>query len=351
MSPYSHTMMKEKINIQNWIMALCCAGTITACSEAEQPYPEGNGQPIAFTTPDRWEDVSVSRAETTEPFTGNDFGVYAYYHPASGPTQNFMLNQKVTNKGTTAAPSWDYEPKKYWPTATGDALSFYAYHPHSESYPTGKDAGNGVIVFDVDGTKDILWADKVNGKSTTGKSTTGESTNRHTYSEGATVKFSFRHLLNRVRFKFVQGDGYEADKSVSSVSITNVYTTYELDVKSGGFKSTGTAGSLPLTDYTLDTTPWLITEEGTPTDYFYIGEIDGTELGITLTVGDKPYTANISYTYKTDDETDDETDEKVKSYLITLTFIPEGVKVTLTVEKGTGTTGWEGEYEWTEEIQ
>ena len=68
-----------------------------------------------------------------------DFGVYAFYNPSGGwsddLTPNFMFDQKVEG---SAASGFTYSPLKYWPKNDGETISFFAYAPY-------KSDSNGIV--------------------------------------------------------------------------------------------------------------------------------------------------------------------------------------------------------------
>lgn len=121
---------------KNYIMGViaCTALTMTSCSNDEIG---GNntkqGDPIEFGVY-LGRDAQGSRGTiiTTENLT--KFGVSAYY--MNSDTPDIMYNQAVIKNGN----SWTYSPVKYWPTAEGHNISFYAYAPYTEN-------SNGLIVL------------------------------------------------------------------------------------------------------------------------------------------------------------------------------------------------------------
>lgn len=121
---------------KNYIMGViaCAALTMTSCSNDEIG---GNntkqGDPIEFGVY-LGRDAQGSRGTiiTTDNLT--KFGVTAYYMNSDIP--DIMYNQAVIKNGN----SWTYSPVKYWPTAEGDVISFYAYAPYTEN-------SNGLIVL------------------------------------------------------------------------------------------------------------------------------------------------------------------------------------------------------------
>ncbi len=209
MSPYSHNMMKKTKNIQNWMLALCCTVTITACSEAEPLTPADNNIPIAFQAEDNWDGTPVGRSDTAFPY--DKFGVYAYHTEGDSETQ-FMVNQYVYKEGDV----WKYSPTQYWPFS--GTLSFYAYAPYSTDYPDEQEASGGEVNIPLDGQTDILWASRPH----------------MTYEQGKDgVTFGFQHLLSQLQFRFVKGDGFEDGITVNEIKLTNTKINASLNVKDG----------------------------------------------------------------------------------------------------------------------
>lgn len=119
---------------------------LTSCSTDEVNDMEmtSQAQAIGFST------YLGNAAQTRGSVTNTDgiktantgFGVFATYTGSDSWettgktwTPNFMYNQQVTydNSGN----SWSYSPVKYWPTATGEKISFFAYAPYQSGSSNG----------------------------------------------------------------------------------------------------------------------------------------------------------------------------------------------------------------------
>ncbi len=222
--------MMMTLRIRNMFYAAVltgCGVALTGCGETEDIIPSEGGTPITFTTPDNWGDDYGGQKAATRLTTnakgetsfqdGDEIGIYAYYHPAanSGSQEEFMINQLMTtNDGT----SWEYNPIKYWPTMTGDKLSFHAYHPYDASATRA-----GTVSLTLNGTTDYLHA------------STGQISRP---ADGGAVSLQFKHLQNRLSFSFVQGDEYMDIGKITSITITNASTQATLDIKTGKLTST-----------------------------------------------------------------------------------------------------------------
>ncbi len=210
-------MMKTLGKIQYMAVVLFLAATLWSCNEENVvPVPEGEGAPIAFATNDGW-DVRTRADGNSAPSNdfpnGTQMGLFAFYIPSGGSldvTQvpNFMNNEDVvastTEKDKNFITSWSYSPVKYWPHAKGDALSFFGY------YPWVPDAMLDEVNYTLDGTKNVMWINKVNN---TPVAVTGEDDGVTTFNPNnlttsadcpnGAVSLNFEHKLMRLRFEFL----------------------------------------------------------------------------------------------------------------------------------------------------
>ncbi len=138
--------------------------TVSSCSQDEvlNMNPEAGAKAIEFGV--YTGKTAESRAAiTTDGAIKADkkgFGVTAVYTGETlwaSVTQkkaNFMWNQQVlwdASGGTDSKGVWTYDPVKYWPTNTGDKLSFFAYAPYQPA-KDGKTGDGAVIEFTHDDT-------------------------------------------------------------------------------------------------------------------------------------------------------------------------------------------------------
>lgn len=123
---------------------------------------------------------------------------------------NFMYHQEMTRSGNTSGGyTWTYSPLKYWPNATDEKISFFAYHA-----PTGTNgftySGNTVpgpaftytVPANESAQQDILAASCLNRTNSTD-----------------IVSFSMNHILTQVRFKIQNGDA-KSEKVLSALNIS-----------------------------------------------------------------------------------------------------------------------------------
>lgn len=131
----------------------CAALTMTGCSNDEISYDSSKqeAQAIQFDTY-LGKNVQGRGTVLTSGESGNldNFGVFAAYSGqddfASTNKMDFMHNQLVNY----SAPTWTYNPLKYWPTMVGDKISFFAYAPHS-----GNEQAHGCISPSVNTKEDV----------------------------------------------------------------------------------------------------------------------------------------------------------------------------------------------------
>lgn len=168
-------------------------------------------------------DNTKTRGSETTTDNLQHFGVSAAYTTSVGfdtenTTMNFMDNQSVDKDND----SWTYSPIKYWPTADGDQLHFFAYAPINDSHVVMEDNATGtptvqvsIPTDDLTQSADFIAAVALNQR----KATTGNK-----------VNFSFHHEMTQVIMEAAvnsnilnNGTGDEARKvSVQSLTLQNV---------------------------------------------------------------------------------------------------------------------------------
>lgn len=167
------------------------------------------------------------------------FGVHAYYtngkdFNATNSTPNFMYNQVV--EGSEGG-SWTYSPVKYWPTAVGDKISFFAYAPYSTesngSFTLSENTVAGTPTITVAYPTDLTtMVDLVAGVAMNKTKANGNDP------EGK-VSFTLKHEMSRVGiFAKVSEDVYKTagDANKTKVVITNIKFN---NVEGGDFFTSG----------------------------------------------------------------------------------------------------------------
>ena len=193
-----------------------------------------------------------------------DFGVYAFYNPSGGWSDdlipNFMFDQKVEG---SAASGFTYAPVKYWPKNDGETISFFAYAPY-------KSASNGIseqslpsasgapqvrysLPDDEASQVDLLCATPALAK---------------TAFDGQ-VRFSFSHVLSRI------GVSVKTDASVLSGGSSIYLNSVSIEA---GFPSSGV---LDLGDGS-----WSYIQAGVVRTYERI--LGSTESGLAVGTSDYP---------------------------------------------------------------
>lgn len=224
------------------IMILAAAAALVlsaACTKTEISSPNDEQHAIGFTN---YAPRSVSKADadnyaaSSTLINNATFGVYAWsvanneakgdrnFHTNGSGDPNFMNPVVVTYKGDTGSgASNTYSPLRYWPSGDKpDGLTFFAYYPQNKGTvaPTfSKTAGENLVSTFTDftvnananGQVDFLVADLVPNQYY------GETTGGASYK--GTVKFTFRHQLTKVIFKF-NTDATHADTEIKITGAT-----------------------------------------------------------------------------------------------------------------------------------
>lgn len=207
-----------------------------------------------------------------------NFGVYGSVVNSSNQQGMIFANEEVTK----TTDGYTYSPAQYW--IAGASYDFVAFAP----YQSGADATwtyaltastaaeNGTITFDnakAGANQDFLFA------------ATACTTPANITTAPEAVKFTFNHMLSRVRFTFINGFqmGSNIELKVENVKITNVDKVGKLDIANrvagdwsvdatkGVFEKTfGNAGTdyIPVADNAADSSA--------STEHFYLIPANGT---------------------------------------------------------------------------
>ena len=148
-----------------------------------------------------------------------NFNVYGFF---DANFQNLLFD---ATEVTVANGACSYNPIQYW--APGHTYYFQAIAPVSENWTLAKaetleaaQAGPGVVTFtNIDGTEDLLYAE-------------AEKTTEATISaQPEKVGLTFKHLLSKIRFEFVNKFASESYSfKVDNVTITNAVKTAAYDL-------------------------------------------------------------------------------------------------------------------------
>lgn len=180
---------------------------LAACTPVDEPKPGVSA--VSFST--EMEKIQTRYASGELP---ESMGVFACLTKGSDCTpatftSNFMYNQLVKHNGA----DWSYTPVKYWPSASGDKLSFLAYAPYLDEIKTNGDdvsyastnatVGYPEIIFTNNtGTTDLLFASPVLNQ---------------TFSASG-VAFTLKHALAKISFHIQNGDA-TSGKQLHSLSV------------------------------------------------------------------------------------------------------------------------------------
>ena len=194
---------------------------LAACT-SEQTIVAPQNEAIGF---DTFVDNSTRANDvTTETIEDFGFGVYASVTNGAGQSGLILTNEEVSYNGT-----WGYANTQYW--VAGNDYNFTAIAPYTDAKWTyapeeGKMAQHGVISFNnraAAANQDLVFA-----------SASREVTVAPTAQPEA-VKFTFNHMLSRVRFSFANGfqSAGNIQLAVSNVHITDAYAEGTLAVENG----------------------------------------------------------------------------------------------------------------------
>lgn len=175
-----------------------------ACNKAdviEQSAPEAIAFDNAFVD-NAVKSVSDPSYSNTKLF--NEFAVFGFVEDAS-------LFDGVKVSGSALNGDWTYSGTQYW--IAGAKYNFCAVAPFDGNWTKTAASKDGVTLsFTNNGTQDVLFAQpaEIEGQA----------------SDNAKVEFTFRHLLSKVKFSFVNAyNATNATIRVRNIKITDAYKT------------------------------------------------------------------------------------------------------------------------------
>lgn len=197
------------------LLSLAAVAMLAACSKEDtlvQQAPEAIGFDNAFVE-NSTRSVETPGYSTSKLF--NDFAVYGFVEGAS------LFNGVKVAKADLAADQtktgWEYAGTQYW--ITGANYDFYAVAPFTGNWAiktgtTPAAAGATISFTNENGTQDLLYS--------------GIVAQQGAASNNAAVAFTFKHILSKVKFSFVNGyNASAASICVRDIKITNAYATGE----------------------------------------------------------------------------------------------------------------------------
>lgn len=161
----------------------------------------------------------------------------------AGSEANFMYNQKVTGNGN----AFEYSPIKYWPTQSGEKISFFAYAPYATST-------NGITVAKNDATVSAKSGNTIDFTVNTTPSKqidfVAAAVTDKSYSTAENVdnevKFQFKHELTRLNIKA---------KTSSDLADNSYVVIKSLTLLKDGYNGSGTYTYPTATTTSATTSP------------------------------------------------------------------------------------------------
>ena len=217
------------------ILAAVAAFTFASCAKVETPATVAEKHAIGFTNyaPKNIAKAGSSYVSGNAFATDAQFAVYGWstaygnFLGVNPGTPAFMNPAVVTWKNdVTTGENNTYSPIRYWPSGDEpDNLSFTAYYPYGGAGITAPtfSTGVGTYAFEAQSAAanmvDFCVADVVNDQ-------VYEHTNAGT-SYPQTVKFTFKHQLAKIQFKFKKAADVDANTTIKLVEakLINVKTS------------------------------------------------------------------------------------------------------------------------------
>lgn len=242
------------------IFAMAAVVALAACSK-EQTIIADRGDAIGFDS-----FIENATRAAADDFTSIDsFKVWGDVtgNVAGDADYIFLYNGASVTKGDKAyGAAWTCEQAEYWlPSATYNFMAIAGISgettvtPASGAFPTA-------INYTADGATDLLLSEKVTVKTDNKSNPTGVNTNK-------CVAFTFKHLLSKVYFNFVNNS--TSDKYKFEIS----------DITISGAKASG--------EYSITNKKWTSVSEGAVETPFSFGSVANT---ITKGASDPSPSAN-----------------------------------------------------------
>lgn len=213
------------------LIAVLALAAVAACNKTEVvDQPVGNA--IAFDN--AFVDnatKSVNDPSYTNANMFDDFVVYGYVEGAE-LFPGTVVSKNIINEALTKT-AWKYEGTKYW--IAGAKYNFNAIAPSTDANWTKTEASAAGVKLSLtnNGTQDVLYAKtaELEGKA----------------ASNSPVEFSFRHILSKVKFSFVNGyNATNATIRVKNIKINNAYETGNVALDASDTEWTDQAGTLEL---------------------------------------------------------------------------------------------------------
>ena len=204
------------------IFALAAVVALAACSK-EQTIVADRGDAIGF---DSFIE-NATRAAADDFTTVSSFKVWGDVtgNVAGDADYIFLYNGASVTKGDKAyGEAWTCEQPEYWlPSATYNFMAIAgatSVDPATGAFPTK-------ITYEANGSIDLLLSEKVTVTTDNKSNPTGVNANK-------CVAFTFKHLLSKVYFNFVNNstsDNYKFEISDITISGAKATSTYDIATK------------------------------------------------------------------------------------------------------------------------
>lgn len=182
---------------------------------------------------DNWSRASLNGTVDGDAFPENTdevFAVTAFVSDNPGGDRNPYFHNAAVNCNEQGVCL--FSPDKYY--SPNKIHYFYAYSPVKYGNPVyndlSKENKEPTVTFTIDGQQDIMWAKDDSGIPTAKSSETQQQ-----------PKLQFKHLLKKLRFCFIQGEGFGSDIHVTTIRVKNVRNVMTLDVLTGNLTFEGNA--------------------------------------------------------------------------------------------------------------
>lgn len=280
------------------LIALCAVATFASCTKNEvlSYDKEAIGFENAFVD-------NATRSIFDKSYTNDnlfsDFQVYGYVEGAPlFNTDNSGV--KVTGSGIGDGATWTYSGTQYWIAGADYNFSAVAPATNGNWSKTAADTAETTLSFTNNGTTDLLYAQNDTYTANTDGTPNGK------------VGFTFRHVLSKVKFSFV--NAYEATNSsirVKDIKILNAYQNGSVVLNATTSNWTPVASSNTLTlnfgnaaltaddnNATIDQNDkgLAFTVDNTVESYKELFMIPGAGQDVTVTNGSTTTTYNAVYT-------------------------------------------------------
>lgn len=138
----------------------------------------------------------------------------------NGPEKAYFANAAVD---CDSEGKFKFSSDKYY-YLNGVNHYFYAYSPAAAGSPVYPDMSSSTptVEFTIDGQQDIMWAKDERAISYTGDTSTQLQ-----------PSFNFKHLLKKIRFKFIIGDGFARNVDVTTVRIVGLHERLSINLLTG----------------------------------------------------------------------------------------------------------------------